>query len=409
MTDRAERLTSWLDARQPELLDFARRLIATPSPNPPGDERAVADIVSAELRALGITEIAELGAVSERPNLLARVGTPGHRKLILSGHLDTKPPGDLSAWSTDPFDPVIDNNQLKGLGSGDMKVAIASMVYAAAALSASEPSTGQLELVLSADEEAGSTFGAKWLAEHGHLNADAAIIGEPGGINDEWESISLVSRGALLFRVVVTGTQTHSSISDQLPVVNASYEMANLIEKMHVGLKDHLRYDPHPLCHQGPTVNVGVMVNGGVFYGVYPGQAEFGCDIRTLPGMSERELIDDIRSFIDGVRTARNDLEAELVVDAWVPATEISADHPAVKALSRSAEAILRRELPLRAFPGATDAPHFNAAGIPTVAACGPGLLSRAHSPNERLRVASVLEAAKIYALTADSYLSNHA
>ena len=47
-----DRLRSYLRARQDEVLEFARELIRTPSPNPPGDERAVADLVTSRLAQL---------------------------------------------------------------------------------------------------------------------------------------------------------------------------------------------------------------------------------------------------------------------------------------------------------------------------------------------------------------------
>jgi acetylornithine deacetylase/succinyl-diaminopimelate desuccinylase-like protein len=60
----------------------------------------------------------------------------------------------------------------------------------------------------------------------------------------------------------------------------------------------------------------------------------------------------------------------------------------------------------LDAFPGATDAPHFQlVAGIPTVAAFGPGILPRAHSPNEWLDRSGPAKAARIYALAAARFL----
>ena len=39
----------------------------------------------------------------------------------------------------------------------------------------------------------------------------------------------MISRGFSGFRVIVKGTQTHSSISDQLPTVNAVEAMANVL------------------------------------------------------------------------------------------------------------------------------------------------------------------------------------
>ena len=169
----------------------------------------MAALVVERLKQLGVEDITVLAEPEERPNVIARVrGSAGAPVLILSGHLDTKPPGDLGAWDTDPFDPVVDDDRLVGLGSGDMKAGVAGMVYAAAAIQAVGGCAGDLVLVFTADEEAGSGRGSRWLAAEGHLTADAAIIGEPSGIADEWEAIHLVSRGAALFKIAIEGTQS---------------------------------------------------------------------------------------------------------------------------------------------------------------------------------------------------------
>lgn len=406
-----EALNDFLHSRQSEILEFARELIRTPSPNPPGDERAVANLVVGKLRDLGIDEVETLGADETRPNLIARLeGSRQGPTLMLSGHLDTKPAGDMDAWDTDPWDPVVKEGDLIGLGSGDMKAAIAGMVYAAGALKAWREFSGTLVLVFTADEEAGSVLGSKWLAEQGHLSADVAIIGEPSGITSEWQAIHLISRGAALFKVRVNGTQMHSSISDRIKGINATVKMASLIGRMDSQLGEYLTYDEHPLCPTGPTINVGVMASAGVFYGVYPGQAEFACDIRTLPGMSEEALKADVQRFLDDAMADDPELKAELVWEIMVPATEIDPSEPVVGALRRAAADVLGFEPALDAFPGATDASHLQlTAGIPCVAAFGPGMLPRAHSPNEHMAVEGAFQSARIYALAAVTYMEEQA
>ena len=395
-----------LDRLDAELMRFARALVATPSVNPPGDERAVARLVVEELARHGLADVRVLAGEPSRPNVIADIGPEGDRTIVLAGHLDTKPAGELDDWEHDPWEPVLKGGELWGLGAGDMKCAVAGMVFAAVALSRTCPGVGRLRLVLTADEEAGSIHGAKWLAENGHLAGDAAIVGEPCGITHEWESIGLVSRGAALFRVRVTGTQTHSSISDLVPVVNATVKMAQLIDRMDVELLDWLHFVPHPLVAK-PTLNVGVMAHAGVFYGIYPGSAEFACDLRTLPGMSRDRIVADIEAFLADARAKDPELDAELELEVWVPHSEIGHDHPVVAALQSASRRVLGEAPPLGAFPGATDAPHFQlTAGIPTVAAFGPGLLPRAHSPNERLDSAGAAKAARIYALAALHYLA---
>jgi len=398
---------TYLDARRDEVLEFARKLIATPSPNPPGDERAVAQVVADKLAEFQVDDVVWLAQDEARPNLIATIPGDGPgRRLILSGHLDTKPAGDMDAWETDPWDPVLRDGELVGLGCGDMKAAVAGMVYAGGALKANGGFFGELVLVFTADEEAGSVMGSKWLAEQGHLAADVAVIGEPSGIVEEWEAVHVISRGAALFKIRITGTQMHSSISDRIHGVNATVQMARLIERMDQEMKDYLTFEPHLLCPTGPTVNVGVMAEAGVFYGVYPGKAEFACDIRTLPGMTEESVSDDVQRFLDDAMADEPELAAELVWELMVPATEISSDEPIVEDLLTAANDVLGTTPAVDAFPGTTDAAAIQlTSGIPTVAAFGPGMLPRAHSPNEHMAAEGPALAAVIYGLAALRYL----
>jgi acetylornithine deacetylase len=194
----------------------------------------------------------------------------------------------------------------------------------------------------------------------------------------------------------------HSSISDRLPSVNATVQMARLIDRMDRELPGRLRRPPGA----EPTVNVGVTARAGVFYGVYPGEAEFACDIRTLPGMTRELLVEDLEAFLRDAAADEPELDAELDFELWVPATEIDAGHELVAALRDAAEAVLGEPRPVGVFPGATDAPFFQlTAGIPTVAAFGPGFLPRAHAPNESAPVAGILQAAELYALAARRYV----
>jgi acetylornithine deacetylase len=394
------------------LISFASKLISSPSPNPPGDERAVAGAIRQEAEKLGLPEPEILAKREERPNLLFRIGggRPG-RTLLYAAHMDTKPVGESSRWETNPFEPVVKDGCLYGLGASDVKGSIAAMLYAAAQVKEmADGLRGQLLLVFTADEEKTMEFGAKYLAEECGLRADAALLGEPNGISEQFEYIPLLSRGLSCFKVKVYGDQGHSSLSDRMGFTNASAKMSFAMSRMAKELR--LRAPSHPVLKCKPVANVGVKVQGGVGYGVYPGYGEFGVEVRLVPGMTPEGLRDDVEGFLDGLRREDRELKIELEFEPpplkWFPPTEVSPDEPLVQALSSQAELALGRRLPYDFFPGGTEARFFQGVGgIPTIPAFGPGLLSLAHGPNEHVPLASIAQAARVYAATAAAYLQD--
>ena len=105
------------------MLDFTKRLIAIPSENPPGNHyEECASILFEELVRLGFDDVQREGAC-----VVASVGT-GPRTLYFSGHYDVVP-----AQSRDQFQPRVENQNLFGRGSSDMKSGLAAMIHAAVA------------------------------------------------------------------------------------------------------------------------------------------------------------------------------------------------------------------------------------------------------------------------------------
>ncbi|TMD01645.1 MAG: M20 family metallopeptidase [Chloroflexi bacterium] len=396
-----------LAARERELVEFARDLIAIPSPNPPGDERELAERARGEMARLGFSAIRMVAMEPTRPNVVGEVvGKRTGQILTLNGHIDTKPTGDISQWATGPYDPVVRDGRLHGLGSADMKGAVAAMVYAGAALAEVGPPQGTLRVVLTADEENGSRFGARFLAGRPDFAADAVVVGEATGMQSPWAYIAVASRGIACFRVSVRGTQMHSSLSDQVPSVNASVKLSQVLARMDSEFRP--RYPSNSRVPGGPTVNLGVTLSGGVFYGIYPGHAEFGIDVRTVPGMTHPELQADLAGFLEVL--SREDPELDVAVEpvpelAWFQPSHIDPGHPLVAAAQSAARDVLGRDVPLGTMPAFTDGTHWHLAGSACIPAFGPGTLLVAHRPNEYVTVSEVVEAARIYALTAMRYL----
>ena len=120
----------------------------------PADDGALAEIEYA-LKPLGF-ECHRLVFKEEGTepvyNLYARLGT-GAPHLCFAGHTDVVPPGDLDAWSVDPFAGEIVDGQLIGRGAVDMKGAIGCFIAAVTRLVKTAPPRGSVSLLITGDEE----------------------------------------------------------------------------------------------------------------------------------------------------------------------------------------------------------------------------------------------------------------
>ncbi|MFF2370697.1 M20/M25/M40 family metallo-hydrolase [Agromyces sp. NPDC058110] len=161
-----------------EALHYIRELIRIDSVNT-GDLRTISD---GETRAARLVQsaLAEAGLESElvestpgRGSVVARLrgagpdgGPPERGALVVHAHLDVVPV-EGQDWRHPPFGAEIHDGLLYGRGAVDMKN-FAGVLVAVARSFAREGFVPPRDLVFAffADEEAGGTWGAKWLVEH---------------------------------------------------------------------------------------------------------------------------------------------------------------------------------------------------------------------------------------------------
>ena len=400
-----------VDSRSQELIEFAQTLLSKPSENPPGGEKDVADALKEVVDRYSLGDTVVISRDPLRPSVITTLkGNGPGKRLIYNGHTDVVPVGqdERAVWRADPYGAEIIDGELYGRGAADMKGPIAAMVYGAIAMKeAGAPFNGELVLAFTADEENGGYYGAELMAEQGLAAADACLIGEPSGMESGLDFLATACRGATCFRLVVKGTQMHSSQSDIRNAVNAGLKLSKVLYRMSEELV--IRHEPHPLYPQGVTINLGETLSGGLEYCIIPGYAEAKNDIRVLPGMTQETVMEDLNNFLDKLRNEDPDLDVELVLadgQGWVEGAEIPADHPLVHTISEATEQVMGFKPTVGGFTGGTDAKHFmTIANTPTISAFGPGLLSMAHGPNERVPVDGLVKSAKIYALAALGYL----
>ena len=131
----------------------------------------------------------------------------GDTALVLQGHVDVVPPGDLSRWDGDPFTPRLEDGRLHGRGTVDMKGGVVAMIAAVRAVRAAGLRLRRPYAVHLAVGEEDGGLGAFATLKRGH-RGEACVIAEPTS-----GTVTTANAGALTFEIVVAGRATHASTS----------------------------------------------------------------------------------------------------------------------------------------------------------------------------------------------------
>jgi len=228
-------------AAQDEVAALASDLIRIDSTNPgdhsgPG-ERAAAEHVAALLGDAGL-EPKIFESHPKRASVVARIeGTDTSRPaLLIHGHLDVVP-ADAADWRVHPFSGDVAEDCVWGRGAVDMKDfdAIALAVIRQRLAEGRRPPR-DVVLAFLADEEAGGTWGARWLVDN-HLELFEGVteaIGEVGGFSvtlggKRLYLLQTAEKGMAWMRLTARGTAGHGSM---LQPDNAVTEVAEAIARI---------------------------------------------------------------------------------------------------------------------------------------------------------------------------------
>jgi succinyl-diaminopimelate desuccinylase len=189
-------------------LELTRELIARASVTP--QDAGCLDLLGARLAACGFTlEPMPFGAVQ---NLWATRGQ-GRPVFCFAGHTDVVPPGDLAAWSSDPFVPTVRGDYLYGRGAADMKGSLAAMVTATERFVTDCPEhRGTLAFLLTSDEEGSAVDGTTRVVDTLAARSqplDWCLIGEPSSQLQVGDLLRNGRRGSLNGRLHLQGVQGH--------------------------------------------------------------------------------------------------------------------------------------------------------------------------------------------------------
>jgi succinyl-diaminopimelate desuccinylase len=191
-----------------DTLTLARELIRRPSVTP--EDAGCQGILAGLLRDAGFrTEQMRFGVVD---NLWARRGT-AEPALVFAGHTDVVPPGPVEQWRLDPFSATVQDGQLVGRGSADMKGSLAAMVNACVRFATEHPDAkASLGLLITSDEEGAADDGTLRVMETLAARQETfryCVVGEPSSAERLGDTVRVGRRGSLSGIMTVRGIQGH--------------------------------------------------------------------------------------------------------------------------------------------------------------------------------------------------------
>ncbi len=342
-----------------EAIRICQDLIRIPSVNfgeGRGDEEAVAKYIVASLAEVGIdANIYE--SAPKRCNVIARIKgrNPDKPGLVVHGHIDVVP-ANAADWSVDPFAGEIKDGCIWGRGAVDMKN-VDAMILAIVRDWAKRGYVPERDIVLAffADEEAGMTFGSRWMtANHPEVFAGCTeAISEVGGFSvtvadgKRLYFIEAAQKGIHWMKLTAQGRAGHGSMMNDENALTALTEAVAKIgryewpqrytktvkdlfkEVARVTGKVYDEKDLRPLLNEiGSTARMigatlqntanPTMLEAGYKANVIPGTASAVIDGRFLPGY-EAELNETVRSIVGPdilIETVSHDIALEVDFDA---------------------------------------------------------------------------------------------
>ncbi|MDX2378282.1 MAG: M20/M25/M40 family metallo-hydrolase [Acidimicrobiia bacterium] len=429
-----------LDALTNETVELLQTLIRNECVNDgtpeSGGEVRNADVLQQVIEGPGVA-VERFEPTPGRVSIVGRIegSDPEAPSLCLMGHTDVVPVHP-EGWVNDPFGGELIDGEVWGRGAVDMLNLTSSMAVAFRNLGARgfRP-RGDLIYFGVADEEAGSTHGARWMADNhpAAIRADY-VLTENGGLHsgpDEapYVGVNVAERGVAWRRLTLRGVPGHGSMPFRRD--NALVKAAGVVQRLAdyrpapkftelwrtrvetLGLPDELRdvlLDPeridealdqlpsvpaasHLYSCTHTTLSPNLVDGGSMKVNVIPDTVVVDVDIRTLPGEGPEEVEAHLR---DALGDLADHVEVESLMND--EASISRADTPLWDAIGRAVNTPFpTARLTPQMVVGFTDARIYREMGA---VAYGAGLFSpslnagefgsRFHGHNERIDVESL-------------------
>jgi acetylornithine deacetylase/succinyl-diaminopimelate desuccinylase family protein len=391
-----------VDARRAEREAFLSRLVQTPSSNPPGDCRPIAEVAAGLLEELGFeverhvvpADAVRAVEMASCINLVVRRRFGDGPVIALNAHGDVVPPGE--GWTHPPFGAEVADGFMYGRGVAVSKSDLATYTFALLALQGvAERLKGTVELHFTFDEEIGGLIGPKWLLEQGIVRPDYCIS---AGLS---YSIVTAHNGCLHLAVTAHGKSAHAAAPETGH--DALEAMTRILAALYEERREYLsRESAHPGIGR-PNLTVG-LISGGINTNVVPDKVTIRLDRRMIPEENPEQVEAHLRVVIlrsvKQLPEIRVDIERVLLAS---PLRQLPGADVLIEPIRRYGAELLGEQPKVEGVPLYTDARLYAEAGIPTISyGAGPRsfLEANGHRADERLKLSDLDAATKIVALS---------
>lgn len=402
-----ERLWKLVDQKQEELLAVCADLIKIPSVTP-GQCESIVDYVTAYLSAAHIPYQVVRGP-ENTPSILAHVGRDGGKHVVINGHNDVVPVGELSRWDFSPYSGTITDKHILGRGTSDMKCGVGMALFLAKMIQNENLNlNGKLTLQIVHDEESGGEKGSMWLIDNGYADGvDYCLIPEPTSYNN----IEVGQKGSMRIQITTYGTPVNGSIINYVGE-NAVHKMIRILNRLGelAKLEGTYREDQQQVLKDSKDViresfgvagvedaidhvNVNIMrVDGGLSNSMTPEICEAMVAALVPVGISTQAVKERIDQMIEEEGLSRVTVEYPRCKDG--ACTDVSTG--LVQSAVSNAQAVWNKKV-VPAYQWATsDAKFFRYRGIPTIQ-YGPANTEGIHAYNETVDIEDVVNCTKTY------------
>lgn len=280
--------------------------------------------------------------------------------LLLNSHHDTVKPN--SAYTNDPFSPIVDDGKLYGLGSNDAGGCLVSLIATFTHFYDKSDLEYNLVIVASAEEENSGLNGLNSVLKS-LPNIDVAIVGEPTLMN-----LAVAEKGLVVFDAIIKGTPSHAAHPND---DNCLYKSIKALE----WFRDYKFENVSDVL--GEVKMTVTQINAGKQHNVVPAELSMVIDVRVNDKYSNQNIYDVIS------KNAPCEVKPRSL---RLNSSSIPKDHELVKAGIQ-----LGRET--YGSPTLSDQAVLSCPSLKL----GPGESKRSHSANEFIYIHEIEEGIDLY------------